>query len=160
MRKLIKILHSVGAIGLAGGLATFMVVLAAGPEMSDIGAYASLRASLDAVSSTIIVPSLGLTIVSGVMALAVHYPFTEAPWVWVKALSGLPLFEATLALVDAPARDAAAASALAAAGEMDLSELALAVEDNWPGWSVLMALCAINVIFGVWRPLFGRNKER
>ncbi len=160
MRKLVKLLHSVGAIGLTGGLATYMVALAAGPEMSDIEAYAALRLSLDAVSSKIIVPSLGLTIVSGVMALAVHYPFSEAPWVWIKALSGLPLFEATLALVDAPARDAAIASAQAAAGEIGLAELALAVEDSWGGWTVLLILCGANVVFGVWRPLFGKKIER
>jgi len=157
MRKLMKMLHTIGAIGLAGGLGTFMMVLAAGPEMSDIGAYAGLRASLERVSTWLIVPSMGLVTTSGLLAMAVHYPFMDAPWVWIKAVSGILIFEATLASVDAPAEQAAGASALAAAGEIDLAQLAGMVDDKWIAWWVLLGLSLANAVFAIWRPRFGRR---
>lgn len=157
MRQFMKLLHTLGAIGLAGGLGTFMIVLAAGPEMSEIEAYSALRATLDRLASWVIVPSMGLVMTSGLMAMAVHYPFSEAPWVWIKALSGLPIFEATLNGVAATAEDAAIAAAMAAAGEISLAELAATVEDKWVAWWVLLGLNLANVVLAVFRPRFGRK---
>lgn len=157
MRKLMKFLHTAGAIGLTGGLGTFMLVLAAGPEMADIDAYAPLRASLATVSSWIIVPSMGLVTTSGLLAMAVHYPFMDAPWVWIKAVSGVLVFEATLGSIDGPADQAAAASARAVAGEISLAEMAVLVNDKWVAWWVLLGLAVANVVFAIWRPRFGRK---
>lgn len=158
MRKLMKFLHTVGAIGLIGGLGTFMLALASGPAMTDLGAYAALRASLDAVSTWIIVPSMGLVTTSGLLAMAVHYPFMDAPWVWIKAVSGVLIFEATLGGIDAPAERAAEASARALAGEIDIAEMALLIEDKWIAWWVLLGLGTANVVLAIWRPRFGRKK--
>lgn len=149
-----KFLHTIGAIGLAGGLSTFMLVLATGPDIHDLGAYAALRTSLDAVSNWIIVPSMALVTTSGLLAMAVHHPFQNMLWVWIKALSGVLIFEATLGSIDAPARRAAEAAARAAAGEIRVSELATLVEDKWVAWWVLLFLAAANVVFAIWRPRF------
>ena len=157
MRKLLKFLHTVGAIGLTGGLGTFMLVLAAGPELSDVAAYAALRQSLDVVSGWIIVPSMGLVTTSGLLAMGIHFPFQNAPWVWIKAVSGILIFEATLASVDAPASRAATAAASAAVGEIDVAELAALVQDKWVAWWVLLALATVNVVFAIWRPRFGKK---
>ena len=134
-----------------------MLVLAAGPDISDVDAYAALRTSLDSVSSWIIVPSMGLVTTSGLLAMGIHFPFQSAPWVWIKAISGLLIFEATLASVDAPASRAATAAAKAAAGEIDVAELTALVQDKWVAWWVLLALATINVAFAIWRPRFGRK---
>ena len=155
MRKFLKFLHTAGAIGLTGGLGTFMLVLAAGPEITEVDAYAGLRASLETVSGWIIVPSMGLVTTSGLLAMGVHFPFQNAPWVWIKAVSGVLIFEATLARVDAPASRAASAAAKAAAGEIDVAELMALVQDKWVAWWVLLALATINVVFAIWRPRFG-----
>jgi hypothetical protein len=157
MRKLLKFLHTTGAIAFTGGLGTFMLVLAAGPDIASVDAYAALRHSLEVVSAWIIVPSMGLVTVSGLLAMGVHFPFQNAPWVWIKALSGVLIFEATLASVDAPAERAATAAARAAAGEIDIAELTALVQDKWVAWWVLLALAAINVVFAIWRPRFGRK---
>jgi len=152
-----KFLHTVGAIGLAGGMGTFMLVLAAGPRMDEIAAYAALRTSLEAVSTWIIVPSMGLVTTSGLLAMAFHFPFQSAPWVWIKAISGVLIFEATLGAVDGPAERAAEASARALAGDIDVAALAALVEDKWVAWWVLLVLAGLNVVFAIWRPRFGKN---
>ena len=59
----------------------------------------------------IVTPSMLIVAVSGLLAMAVYHPFQNALWVWLKALSGLLIFEAALASVDGPARRAAKAAA-------------------------------------------------
>jgi hypothetical protein len=157
MRKLMKFLHTVGAIGLTGGLGTFMLVLATGPELSNIGAYAAMRTSLEALSGWVIVPSMGLVTTSGLLAMAVHYPFMDAPWVWIKGVSGVLVFEATLGAIDGPAERGAEAAAQALSGEIDLAQLAALVDDKWVAWWVLMGLATANIVLAIWRPRFGRK---
>lgn len=157
MRRLMKFLHTLGAIGLAGGLGTYMMVLAAGPDVVDVDAYAALREGLAQVSGWIIVPSMGLVTTSGLLAMAVHHPFQNAPWVWMKAISGVLIFEATLGSVDGPAERAADAAARAVAGEIDAARLAILVDDRWVAWWVLLGLAFANVVFAIWRPRFSRK---
>lgn len=155
MRRLLKFLHTLSAIGLAGGLAAYMLVLGGAPDIASLSEYAALRASLVPVSKWLLMPSMLLVLVSGLLAMAVHYPFQNAPWVWVKALSGILIFEATLASVDAPAKAAAAAAANAVAGEIDAATLAGLVRDEWGAWWALLGLAAANVALAIWRPRMG-----
>ena len=159
MRRLLKFLHTLSAIGLAGGLAAYMLVLSAAPDINSLDAYAALRASLVPVTKWLLMPSMLVVLVSGLLAMAVRPAFMEAPWVWVKALSGILIFEASLASIDAPIRAAAAASARAVAGEIDAAALAGLVRDEWGAWWMLLALAVANVGLAIWRPRFGlRNR--
>jgi uncharacterized membrane protein len=151
-----KILHIAGSIGLMGGLAAFMMLLGTGPETSAVAEYAAMRQGLETISRWLIVPSLVATLVSGVLAMAVHFPFQNMGWVWIKAGSGLLAFEASLATIDGPARAAAHASRRALAGEIDGATLASMVDDKWGAWWVLMAIFVLNVVLGVFRPRFSR----
>jgi hypothetical protein len=155
MKRLLKFVHSLSAIGLTGGLGAYMLVLAAAPESAELAAYASLRTSLAFVSKWMIVPSMLLVILSGLVAMIAHYKFMEMPWVWIKALSGLVIFEATLASIDAPAQQAASAMAQAVAGEIDASTLAKLVRNEWGAWWMLFGLSVLNIALAVWRPRFG-----
>lgn len=130
MRRLLKFLHTLGAIGLAGGLAGYMLLLAATPAYIAVESYTTLRESLAVVTSWLILPSILVVLISGLLAIAIHFPLQNAPWVWVKAVSGILIFEATLASVDAPARQAVAAAHRALAGEIDPAELARLVRDE------------------------------
>lgn len=159
MRRTLKFAHTISAIGLAGGLAAYMLVIAATPEVTSLEAHASLRASLAVVAKWLILPSMLIVLVSGLLAMAVHYRFQEMPWVWIKALSGILIFEATLASVDAPAQQAAAATARAVAGEIDAATLKSLVRDEWVAWWILLALSAANVILAIWRPRFSLNRK-
>lgn len=159
VKQLLKFLHTAGAIGVAGGLAAFMFVLANGPGPEAVAEYAALRHSLAMLAKWIITPSMVVTVASGLLAMGVHYPFHNLGWVWIKALSGLLIFEATLLSVDAPARAAAEWSKKAVAGDIDATALAGLVDDKWPAWWVLLALFTLNVVFGIWRPRLSRRRE-
>lgn len=159
MRQFMKFVHTLGAVGLTGGLAAYIMVLLAAPDGAATEAYASMRTSLAFVSKWLIVPSMMITIVSGLVAMIVNPKFIDAPWVWAKALTGLVFFEATLASIDAPAQRAARAMAQAAAGDIDAATLASLVHNEWGAWWLLLGLSVANVALGIWRPRFGKRVE-
>lgn len=161
MKRLIKIFHSLAGIGFAGGLAAYMLVLSTAPEINATSDYAALRTALDAIASWMIMPSMLLVVTSGLLAMALHYPFHDAPWVWFKAATGLLIFEASLMSIDAPAERAAVAAARAVNGEIDTATLAGLVSDEWKAMWALLVLAAVNVILAIWRPRIqlGRNAD-
>ena len=159
MRRLLKFLHSMAAVGMTGGLAAYMVVLHSAPEIGTVAEHAALRDSVAIVSKWLIVPSMAVVLLSGIFAMAIHFPFHNAPWVWLKLVAGILIFESTLATVDAAARKNAEAVTQAVAGEIDPAMLATAVKDYWGAWWVILALCVANIAVGVWRPWFGFKRE-
>jgi hypothetical protein len=158
VRRFLKFLHTAGAMVTAGGLAAFMFVLANGPAPDALPEYAAMRHSLAMLSKWLITPGMVVTVASGLLAMGVHYPFHNLGWVWLKALSGLLIFEATLASVDSPAREAAEWSRKASTGEIDAVALAGLVEDKWAAWWALLVLFAANVVLGIWRPRLTRRR--
>ena len=161
MKRVIKIFHSLAGIGFAGGLAAYMLVLTTTPEVAASADYAALRTALDAIASWMIMPSMLLVVTSGLLAMALHYPFHDAPWVWFKAATGLLIFDASLMSIDAPAERAAVAAARAVNGEIDAATLAGLVSDEWKAMWALLVLAAVNVILAIWRPRirFGRKPD-
>lgn len=147
-------MHTVTGLGLVGGLAAYMIVLATGPEIDSLEAYATLRASLAKVSSWLLIPSMFGALVTGLLAMMLHYPFLEKPWVWLKALTGILVFEATLGSIDAPAQSAARLSVQAVNGEIDVATLANQVRDEWTAWWIVLGLAIINIALATWRPRF------
>ncbi len=154
LRPLLKFFHTVGALGITGGLAAYMVVLVSAPEMGSLSEYAALRNSLLTVSNWLIVPSMAIVLFSGLMAMAVHYPFHNAVWAWVKAISGILIFEETLRSIDAASEKAVIGTSKVLSGELEADALALYVDDMWLSWWTILALCALNIALGVWRPKF------
>ena len=159
MRRLLKFLHTLGAIGYAGGLAAYMLVLTGAPEISSLNEYAALRASLVPVTVWLLMPSMLVTLVSGLLAMAINFSYQNAPWVWAKALSGILIFESTLMAIDGPTKAAASASARAVAGVIDAEALSRLVEDEWGAWWALLGLAAANVALAIWRPRFGMRPD-
>ncbi|MFO0635353.1 MAG: hypothetical protein U0168_21100 [Nannocystaceae bacterium] len=49
-------------------------------------------------------PSLLVVLVSGLCAIAVHHPFHNAGWAWLKAATTLLVLEGTLVAVQGPAQ--------------------------------------------------------
>jgi len=153
-KRLTKFFHTATSLGLVGGLAAYMLVLWAGPDVSSIAEYAALRSSLAAVSTWLIIPSMLGALVTGLLAMMLHYPYLEAPWVWLKALSGVLVFEASLASIDAPAKAAERLSAEALNGTIDAATLASQVRDEWVAWWILLGLALANIALATWRPRF------
>ena len=160
MRKVLKILHTVAAAGLIGGLGGYMILLVAAPQDTP-AAYADLRQSIAALGNWLLLPSLAVALVSGLFSMAAHRPFLDRGWTWLKALTGILMFKGVLTIIGAHADYAAALSRRIAEGEpaAELLERALAYE--WYTLIAVMALSVGNVVLGVWRPrLSGRRGTR
>ncbi len=150
-RRILKILHELGAIGLTGALATYMILLMTAPTDS-LAEYAAVRRGIEAISGWLLVPSLMLTLVTGLLAIAAYPPFQNAWWVWIKAALGFPMFEGTLITIDATAQHAAALSAQAVAGEADPLLMANLLAAEWRSLWLILALSIAQTVIGVWRP--------
>lgn len=159
MKRLLKIMHTLGAIGLMGALAAYMVMLVAAPQ-NTLAELAAVRQGLAVVSEWLIMPSLLLVLVTGLLSMGVHPPFHNATWVWAKALFGIGLFEGTLGAVDATAQRAARLSAEALSGEDGAAVLESLRDSEWVGLWTIMGLSLASVVLGVWRPRVRRFEAR
>jgi hypothetical protein len=151
LRKLLKLFHEIGAVGVLGSFAACIVLVAKVPTHS-LTAYAALRQCVAAITQWLLVPSLALVLVSGLLAIAATNAYKDAGWVWVKALLGISLFEGTLLTVAATARQAADLAAKAAGGDASGTQLAQLLHTEWSGLWLLLALSVTNIVLAVWRP--------
>ncbi len=156
MRKAVKIVHSLAACGMIGALLAYMVLLLYAPQ-DTAARYADMRAAINAVCKIILLPSLGVVLFSGLISMVVHRPFMDLGWVWLKAATGILLFEATLGAINAKADYAAKIAAKIAAGEADPGLLTTALATEWGGLYGITALSVANVVLGVWRPPLSRQ---
>ena len=154
MRKGLKFLHTVAACGLLGALLGYAVILRHGVQGTP-RAYADMRASIDALCTYLLLPSLAVVLVSGLLAMAAHRPFLETRWAWLKAFLGIATFEGTLVIIHGRARTAAGIAEEIAAGKVEPSALAGVVASEWGGLAVIGAIAMANVAIGVWRPRLG-----
>lgn len=152
MRRLIKFLHSIGAIGMMGAMACLLVLLALLPEPTRLMDYASMRAAMAAIAGRILLPSL--TLVAGLLAMAATSAYRNAGWALIKLATGVLVFEAGFAGVVGPMQDEAERSAAALAGTdtAAMASLAQTLSAETGTSRVLMAIAALNVALGVWRP--------
>ncbi|MFN3891784.1 MAG: DUF2269 family protein [Beijerinckiaceae bacterium] len=151
MRKTIKIFHSLASCGLVGGLAAYMIVLLWAPQAT-AAQVADMRATIAALSNYILVPSLGVALVTGLVAMMVQRAFQGMRWVWVKAVLGLAMFEATLAVIQGKANFGLETARKVAEGTETVEALEAALSSEWTALSAIMALSLAQVILGVWRP--------
>ncbi len=155
-RRLFKLLHEIGAIGLTGAFATCLVMAMKKPD-EPLLAYAAVREQIVVVTQWILMPSLALVVVSGFLAMLVQPAYYDAGWVWVKAALGLSLFEGTLAVAGNAGHRAAELSALAATTHAGSAELTEAVHAERVTLWLLLAVCLANIVLAVWRPRFFRD---
>lgn len=159
MRRLLKFLHTLGAIGLTGALGAQIVLLSRLPAPDSLSEYAVLRGAMGVLAEWILLPSLAVTLVSGLLAMAMNHAFHNAGWAWFKLALGVSMFEGTLITVQGPAQKEAELSARALAGELDPALLGQAMQAEWNSVWVVLAIAIANVFLGVWRPRFQRRRE-
>jgi hypothetical protein len=159
LRRFLKFSHTIGAIGMMGALACLLALLWFAPPPAAPEGYAAARAGMGAVAKWVFMPSLGLTLVAGLLAIAASPGFHNAGWAWVKAATGILLFESGFVGVLGPMEAEAARSANAlAGGEVAAGAMpAFAPERNV--LIVLLLLSVANVVLGVWRPRLVRRRE-
>jgi hypothetical protein len=157
MRKTLKIFHTLSSCGLLGGLAAYAVLLLYAPQDS-AQQLADVRLTISHLANYILIPSLGVALVTGLLALMVHRPFQEMRWVWLKALLGFALFESTLAVVSAKAGAAATAAQKIVEGAETPENLAAIIASEWTTLAAIVALSVAQVVVGVWRPPLAKRR--
>ncbi len=151
MRRAVKFMHTIAACGMIGALFAYAIVLTYAPQ-DTAQAYADMRRTVSALCNYVLLPSMALALVSGLLSMVVHKPFLDQRWVWVKAILGLSVFEATLGVVGSKAGTAAALSAKIAAGAPAADELARAIAYEWMALGVILTLLLVNIALAIWRP--------
>lgn len=156
MRRILKFLHTLGAIGLMGALACLIVLLALAPAPSSLSEHTLMRAAMGGIAGWIFMPSLALTLVAGLLAIAANPAYHSAGWAWAKLATGILVFEWGFAAVLGPMQQEAELSARALAGEAEVTALAASAGAEAKSLWVLLAVAVVNVILGVWRPRLTR----
>ena len=159
MRKLLKFLHTLGAIGFAGAIAAQLVLVSIPPEPADLAGYALMREGIAAISKWVLFPSMAAVVVSGLLAMAFNPAYHDVFWAWVKLLFGISVFEGTLVGIHGPVMREAAKAAEALAGKIPVSELGHSMHNESGAMLTIFAVAMLNVVLGVWRPksLWGRQ---
>ena len=152
MRRFLKFLHTMGAIGLMGSMASLLVMTSLVPTPTALDGYALMRGAMGAIATWIFFPSLGLTLVAGLLAIGLNRSFHGAGWAWAKLATGILIFEGGFVSVLGPLQEEADRSARALAGEIDPATLAWSLGTERNAIWVLLAVSMANVVLGVWRP--------
>ncbi len=158
MRRALKFLHTMGAIGFCGALAALLALHASLPDPARLEQFAAVRISMGAVATWLLLPSMGLVVVSGLLAMAFGDNFHSAGWAWAKLATGVLVFEGTLVAVQGPMERAARDARAALGGELSPLELVAALRAEWGSLWVILGVAIINVVLGVWRPRFSRRQ--
>ena len=152
MRRTLKFLHTMAAIGLLGAMAALLVLLHVAPPKTSLAGYAASRQAMGAICTWLFLPSLGLSLIAGLLAIAVNRAFHNAGWAWIKLISGVLLFEGGLQGIQGPMQDEAERSAAVLAGHGDVATLAASLGTESATVWVLFAVATANVVLGIWRP--------
>jgi len=152
MRRALKFLHTMGAIGMMGAMACLVVMLSFAPQPSQIAQYAAIRGAMDKITTWIFLPAMALTVIAGLLAIGLNRAFHNAGWAWVKLATGVLIFEWSLAGIQGPMQEEAEQSARVLAGQADLATLAVSLGSDRGSLWVMLAVATANVVLGVWRP--------
>jgi hypothetical protein len=139
-----------GAVGFMGSLASLLVLETLAPPPSSLAGYALIRGAMAAIATWIFLPSFILTLVPGLLAIAVTPAFHNAGWVWIKAATGILIFAGGFHAL-APIQDEARLSAEVLAGRLAPLMLAGTSAGEAGTMWVLLAISAANIVLGVWR---------
>ncbi len=152
LRRLMKFCHTVGAAGFMGGLAA-LVVMGMAAQADGAAGAAGAVGGMARVAAWVIAPSMILTVVSGMLAMAVNPAFYDVAWVWVKLATGILVLEGSLHVLGPLQEEAKRMGAGAAGGEGVATLLAAEGATLW----VLLGVSAANVALAVWRPRMPGN---
>ncbi len=92
MRRLMKFLHTMGAIGMMGAMACLVVLLIYAPAPSELPQYALIRGAMGGIATWVFLPSLAMTLIAGLLSLALTPAFHNAGWALVKLATAWKLW--------------------------------------------------------------------
>lgn len=155
LRRLLKFLHTIAAVGFMGSMAALAVVLVLAPASIGTAGFAPLAAAMARIAAWIVGPSMVLTVVSGLLAMAANPAFLDVGWVWAKAATGILVLEGGLHVVG-PLQEEAKRGAGALASGADAAGVAQVLTAETNTLWVLLAVSAANIALAVWRPRLRR----
>ncbi len=157
MRKTVKLLHTMGAVGFIGAIAALIALHVSLPDPSDVERFAAVRIGMANIAKWILLPSMATVVCSGLLSMAVVPAYGSAGWAWAKLLSGILILEGTLVYVQAPMRRAGERAMAALSGDPQTVELGATLQPEWGSFWVIGAVGVANVVLGIWRPRFIRD---
>jgi hypothetical protein len=149
MTRLCKFLHLLGAIVFTGILLAGVALLTLAPPPV-AGSWPVLLPLATAAVTWLLVPGLLVTVVSGLLAIAAHRPFMEAPWVWLKGALGMLLTAIVLARLQPGLVEAARLAASGAAAPLEGVRASAALA---------LIACLLAIALGVWRPRLASQRR-
>jgi hypothetical protein len=136
-------------------MASLAVLISVAPPPTSAAAYASMLRAMADILGWIFLPSLVATLIAGLLAIAVNYAYHEAGWAWLKAATGILIFEGGLHVLG-PIQEEAKRTAAALGGSFDPAAIAKLFDGERNTLWVLLAVSAANIALGVWRPRLPR----
>ena len=153
VKRLLKALHTLGAMGVTGAV---LPAGAAPASPAGLGPrrIRALQPSLSGNQWLGAVPSLGVVVLSGFLSVGINRAFHSAPWVFIKLMFSVPVFESP-SVVHGPLTADATRATAALAGDAVASQAwgrqpparPPLHSPPWP-WA--------HTALGIWRPYFRR----
>jgi hypothetical protein len=142
-----------------GSMASLLVLMRFMPPPKPLAAYALMRGAMAEIATWIFYPSLALTLIAGLLAVAANSSYHNAGWAWAKLATGILVFESGLVYVLGPIQEEAKRSASALAGQLDPALITGAYGAERSTLWVLLAIATANVVLGIWRPRLTRIRD-
>lgn len=156
MRRLMKFLHTIGAVGFTGSMVCLLVLFHYTPPPASLVQYALVRSAMAGIATWVFLPSLALTLIAGLLAIAVNRAYHSAGWAWAKLATGVLIFEWGFTAILGPMQQEAELSARALSGSVAAATLAGSASAERTSLWVLLAVATANIALGVWRPRLTR----
>jgi hypothetical protein len=114
-----------------------------------------MRSAMGAIATWILLPALALTLIAGLLAIAVNHAYHNAGWAWVKLATGILVFEGFLH-IQGSMQEAAGRSTAELAVQVDPTVLAGMLGAERSTLWMLLLVATANVGLGIWRPRLTR----
>lgn len=158
MRKTIKFAHTMGGIGMLGAIAGLLATHATMPDpMTEPMLYLQQREVMAVLGRYLLLPAMGLTLVSGLASMAVVRAYQNAGWAWIKLGTGILMFEGTLLGIEGPIQREARVARQIIEANADLARLGTELGAEYASLWALGTVAVLNVVLAIYRPKFGNR---
>ena len=142
-----------------GSMACLVALISFAPPPTLASGYVSTCAAMAAIAKWVFFPSLVLTLIAGLLAIAASPIFHNAGWAWAKAATGIVVFEAGLVNIQGPIQAEADRSAGAPLDQLDPIGIAHFYSVERITLWLMLAVALANVVLGIWRPRFSGRRD-